>query len=101
MLFDVMSNKNNPNVYKVNFETMVPYYLNYKRGSDDSLKLAQKIKNFYFGGEEASMETKENNYIVRINYDDMLIRCFNILLYLQILSDANGHIFPSRCIQYG
>lgn len=65
MLFAVMADKSNPHLYEVNFEDMVPYYLNYKRGSKQSLELAQKIKEFYFGNQEASKETSDNNFMVR------------------------------------
>lgn len=37
---------------KFDFETMIPLHFNFKRGSDASRQIAEKIKKFYFHDEE-------------------------------------------------
>lgn len=67
MLFMVMADKiKNPNLYNIDFERMIPYRLKLEKGSDSSLKLANQIKEFYFGDKEACEATVDNNYVVCI-----------------------------------
>lgn len=47
------------------FEGLVTYRLGVKRGSEASKKIAQKIKEFYYRGEEPSIEAVQTFYDVR------------------------------------
>lgn len=47
------------------FESSIPYIMNLKRGSPESKQLAQKIKDFYYGDEEPSLDTIGIFYDVR------------------------------------
>lgn len=52
-------------------EDEIYYFLNLKKGSEKSKKIAKKIKNFYFGDEEPSEANIEKRYLVHkfeINY---------------------------------
>lgn len=48
----------------VNFEDNVPYFLNLERGSDASKKVAEKIKQFYYGDEKPSRQSIEKFHLV-------------------------------------
>lgn len=41
------------------FETLIPLAFDLERGSEKSKQIAQKIKEFYYGEQQPSMETLE------------------------------------------
>lgn len=41
------------------FESFVPWTLNLKKGSEESKKIAQRIKEHYYGDQQPSLETLE------------------------------------------
>lgn len=49
------------------FEKTVPRELNLKYGSDASKNVARRIKEFYYGDEEPSLNCVDNYYLVSIN----------------------------------
>lgn len=49
------------------FETVVPKYFNLEKGSAKSKEVASRIKEFYYGNEEITVDNKDIYYQVRIN----------------------------------
>lgn len=46
------------------FEKKVPFFYNLKKGSELSLKVANMIKEFYYGKEEPTLDNLDKFYIV-------------------------------------
>lgn len=53
------SKKGQPPIPK-DFENFVPYSFELERGSEESKRIAQKIKEFYYGDKEPSLDTLPN-----------------------------------------
>lgn len=55
----------------IDFEDIIPYFMQLERGSGKSLNVARKLKEFYYGNKNVSSETAINSLTVRkfINYD--------------------------------
>lgn len=50
------------------FEEAIPYFLNIPKNSDMFKKTAQRIKRFYFGDEEPTLENVDRYYVVSFEY---------------------------------
>lgn len=58
--------KERPGEFKVitEFEDAIPYFLNIPKGSDMVKKTAERIKRFYYGDEEPTLENVDRYYVV-------------------------------------
>lgn len=66
MIFELIRNGNGSCFDTVNFESLLPHFLNLEPGSEESLGAATKLKTFYFNNQEPSAVTLNNYYTVNI-----------------------------------
>ncbi|KRT84508.1 esterase [Oryctes borbonicus] len=62
MFFDMVENRMKKNMMITDFESIIPKCFNVERGSEKSKEIAEKIKRFYYGDQEITIENKDVYY---------------------------------------
>lgn len=79
------------------FENFVPHSFQLERGSNESKRIAQKIKDFYYKGKEPSLETLANYIEVsRAIKTSLISRGLPIFSWNQTSSLSMRHKKPSK-----
>lgn len=84
MLFEIMAARSGSSRITQDFELFVPHPLRFPKGSPGSKQVAQKIKKFYFGDEDMTLENAEKDFIVRLS---------DLIFFLNLFNDSSIFIF--------